>query len=626
MFTGIVREVGRVVEVEGGDDGRTLDVEARQTAEGVAEGDSVSVSGVCLTAEEINAGTMRFHAVPETLVRTTLGSLGPGDAVNVEPALRAGEPLGGHLVQGHVDALGRVESVEREGEGLRVAIAAPPDVLRYCVEKGSITVDGVSLTVAALAGETFDGRARAVHARRDDTRRGRSRTLGQPRGRRAREVRRASVGAPVSGATMSRVSATTRPETSPFATIEDAIEEIRAGRFVVVADDADRENEGDLTIAAQFVTPDAVNFMATHGRGLICLCLTPERCDELGLRQMTDQNEAQFGTAFTVSIEARDGVSTGISAADRARTIQVAVDPTSTPSDLVQPGHVFPLRARAGGVLQRSGQTEAAVDLARLAGLAPAGVVCEIMKDDGTMARVPDLVEFCARHGLMLVTVADLIEYRRRTEKLVERVVSVRLPTDHGDFQAVAYREMLTGKQHVALVKGDVEGQADVLVRVHSECLTGDVFHSRRCDCGEQLERALAKIEEEGRGVLLYLAQEGRGIGLLNKLRAYELQEQGLDTVEANIELGFKADAREYGIGSQILADLGLSTIRVLTNNPEKISGISGYGLEVVGKEPIEIEPNDENRGYLETKRDKLGHTIGHRLHHQRERYGPDDS
>ncbi len=425
---------------------------------------------------------------------------------------------------------------------------------------------------------------------------------------------------------MERVSTTTKPETSPFATIEEAIEEIRTGRFVVVADDADRENEGDLTIAAQFVTPDAVNFMATHGRGLICLCLTPERCDELGLRQMTDQNEAQFGTAFTVSIEARDGVSTGISAADRARTIQVAVDPTSTPHDLVHPGHVFPLRARAGGVLKRSGQTEAAVDLARLAGLAPAGVVCEIMKDDGTMARVPDLVEFCERHGLKLVTVADLIEYRRRTEKLVERVVSVRLPTDHGDFQAVAYREALTGKQHIALVKGDVEGQEDVLVRVHSECLTGDVFHSRRCDCGEQLEWALAKIEQEGRGVLLYLAQEGRGIGLLNKLRAYELQEQGLDTVEANIELGFKADAREYGIGSQILADLGLTTIRVLTNNPEKISGVSGFGLEVVSQEPIEIEPNDENRSYLETKREKLGHTIGRRLHHQRERYGQDDS
>jgi 3,4-dihydroxy 2-butanone 4-phosphate synthase/GTP cyclohydrolase II len=421
------------------------------------------------------------------------------------------------------------------------------------------------------------------------------------------------------------VSATAKPETSPFASIEEAIEEIRAGRFVVVADDADRENEGDLTIAAQFVTPDAVNFMAMHGRGLICLCLTPERCEELGLRQMTDQNEAQFGTAFTVTIEARDGVSTGISAADRALTIQVAVDPTSSPKDLVQPGHIFPLRARPGGVLKRAGQTEAAVDLARLAGLTPAGVVCEIMKDDGTMARVPDLVEFCERHGLKLVTVADLIEYRRRTEKLVERVVSVRLPTDYGDFQAVAYRETLTGKQHVALVKGDVEGKDDILVRVHSECLTGDVFHSRRCDCGEQLEHALARIEQEGEGVLLYLAQEGRGIGLLNKLRAYELQEQGLDTVEANIELGFKADAREYGIGSQILADLGLTTIRVLTNNPKKISGISGFGLDVVSQEPIEIEPNDENRDYLETKREKLGHTLG-RLHHQGERYGHDDS
>ena len=425
---------------------------------------------------------------------------------------------------------------------------------------------------------------------------------------------------------MGRVSTTTKPETSPFASIEEAIEEIRAGRFVVVADDVERENEGDLTIAAQFVTPDAVNFMATHGRGLVCLCLTPERCEELGLRQMTDQNEAQFGTAFTVSIEARDGVSTGISAADRARTIQVAVDPTSTPHDLVHPGHIFPLRARAGGVLKRSGQTEAAVDLARLAGLAPAGVVCEIMKDDGTMARVPDLVEFCERHGLKLVTVADLIEYRRRTEKLVERVVSVRLPTDYGDFQAVAYRETLTGKQHVALVKGDVEGKEEILVRVHSECLTGDVFHSRRCDCGEQLEQALARIEQDGEGVILYLAQEGRGIGLLNKLRAYELQEQGLDTVEANIELGFKADAREYGIGSQILADLGLTTIRVLTNNPKKISGISGFGLEVVSQEPIEVEPNDENREYLETKRDKLGHTIGRKLHHQGERYGHDDS
>ena len=304
-----------------------------------------------------------------------------------------------------------------------------------------------------------------------------------------------------------------------FATVEEAIEEIRAGRFVVVVDDEDRENEGDLTIAAQFVTPEAVNFMATHGRGLICLCLTPERCEELGLRQMTDQNETPFGTAFTVSIEAREGVSTGISAHDRAHTIQVAIDPTSTAYDLVQPGHVFPLRARTGGVLQRSGQTEAAVDLARLAGLFSAGVVCEIMNDDGTMARVSDLIGYCEQHGLKMVTVADLIEYRRKHEKLVERVVSVKLPTEHGTFQAVAYEEVLTGKHHVALVKGDVDGAEDVLVRVHSECLTGDVFHSQRCDCGEQLDRALRIIEAEGKGVLLYLAQEGRGIGLVNKLQ-----------------------------------------------------------------------------------------------------------
>ncbi len=400
---------------------------------------------------------------------------------------------------------------------------------------------------------------------------------------------------------------------TPFATVEEAVEDVRQGKFVVVVDAADRENEGDLTIAAQFATPEAVNFMATHARGLICLCLTEERCDELDLRQMTDRNETPFGTAFTISIEAREGVSTGISAHDRARTIQVAIDPSKSSDDLVQPGHVFPLRARAGGVLQRAGQTEAAVDLARLAGLNPAGVVCEVMKDDGTMARVPDLVEYCARHDLKMITVEDLIEYRRRTEKLVERVTSVRLPTIYGDFTAVAFRESLTGKHHVALVKGEVAGEENVLVRVHSECLTGDVFHSFRCDCGEQLEQALGRIGSEDRGVLLYMAQEGRGIGLLNKLKAYELQENGMDTVEANLELGFPPDMREYGIGNQILADLGLSTIRILTNNPKKITGIEGFGLTVVEQVPIEISPNNENRRYLETKRTKLGH----RLHHQ---------
>jgi 3,4-dihydroxy 2-butanone 4-phosphate synthase / GTP cyclohydrolase II len=408
-------------------------------------------------------------------------------------------------------------------------------------------------------------------------------------------------------------------EKSAFATIEEAIEDIRQGKFVVVVDAADRENEGDLTIAAQFATPDAVNFMTKEARGLICLCLTEDRCNELGLRQMTENNETPYGTAFTISVEAREGVTTGISAPDRSRTIQVAIDPEAKAEDLVQPGHVFPLRAREGGVLQRAGQTEAAVDLARLAGLIPAGVVCEIMKEDGTMARVPDLIPYCERHGLKLVTVADLIEYRRRHEQLVERMTTVQMPTAHGDFTAVAFREKLTGKHHIALVKGDVDGAENVLVRVHSECLTGDVFHSLRCDCGEQLEQALTQIAAEEQGVLLYMAQEGRGIGLLNKLRAYELQENGLDTVEANLELGFQPDMRDYGIGNQILADLGLTTIRILTNNPKKITGIEGFGLQVVEQVPIETEPTAQNARYLATKRDKLGH----KLHHQDLKYEP---
>jgi len=400
---------------------------------------------------------------------------------------------------------------------------------------------------------------------------------------------------------------------SAFATIEAAIEDIRQGKMVVVCDDETRENEGDLTMAAQFVTPEAVNFMRKEGGGLICLALTPERCDELGLDLMAAKNESAFKTAFTVSIEARSGVSTGISAADRARTIQVAIDPKTSPRELVQPGHVFPLKAKAGGVLERVGQTEAGVDLARLAGLIPASVICEIMNDDGTMARVPDLSPYCERHEIKMVTVADLVAYRRRHEKLVERVVSTKLPTAFGEFVAFGYRSLVDNKHHVALVKGDVDGVENVLVRVHSECLTGDVFHSLRCDCGEQLESALSMIEREGNGVLLYLSQEGRGIGLLNKLRAYKLQEEGFDTVDANLQLGLPADLRDYGIGAQILVDLGLTSIRILTNNPKKISGLAGYGLSVADQVPIEHAPNPHNEAYLRVKREKLGHT----LHHQ---------
>jgi 3,4-dihydroxy 2-butanone 4-phosphate synthase / GTP cyclohydrolase II len=400
---------------------------------------------------------------------------------------------------------------------------------------------------------------------------------------------------------------------APFATIEEAIEDIRQGKMVVVVDDPDRENEGDLTIAAQFATPEAINFMAKEGRGLICLAMTPERCEELGLDLMAAKNESSFRTAFTVSVEAREGVTTGISAHDRARTVQVAIDPNSRPHDLVQPGHIFPLKAKTGGVLERTGQTEAGVDLARLAGVIPAAVICEVMNDDGTMARVGDLVPYCERHGLKLVTVADLIAYRRRHDKLVERVVATAMPTAFGEFSAVGYRSLVDNKHHVAMVKGEVSGEDDVLVRVHSECLTGDVFHSMRCDCGEQLESALAMIEREGKGVLLYLSQEGRGIGLLNKLRAYKLQEEGLDTVDANLRLGLPADLRDYGIGAQILTDLGLSSIRILTNNPKKIIGLEGYGLSVTDQIPIQSVPNPHNEAYLRAKRDRMGHA----LHHQ---------
>ena len=396
----------------------------------------------------------------------------------------------------------------------------------------------------------------------------------------------------------------------PFARVEDAVDAIRQGRMVVVVDDEDRENEGDLTIAAEKITPDVINFMARYGRGLVCLAMTPERLDELDVPLMVTQNTARFDTAFCVSIEAKGRTSTGISAADRATTVLAAIDPRTQPSDLARPGHMFPLRARPGGVLVRAGQTEAAVDLARIAGLYPAGVICEVMNDDGTMARVPQLTRFTRRHGLLMITVADLIKYRMQTERLVRRVAAADLPTDRGPFRVHAYESLIDGETHIALVRGEIGDGQRVMVRVHSRCLTGDVFHSARCDCGQQLHTAMERIAAETRGVLLYLNQEGRGIGIANKIRAYELQDQGLDTVEANERLGFKADQRDYGIGAQILTDLGVHSMRLLTNNPRKFVGLEGYGLSVVEQLPLEVPASDFSRRYLKTKKDKLGHKL----------------
>jgi 3,4-dihydroxy 2-butanone 4-phosphate synthase/GTP cyclohydrolase II len=603
VFTGLVEEVGRVSSLERGEM-LCLSISADRVAGDTRAGDSVSVNGACLTVDEADDYTLTFFAMPETLRRTALGTLREGSPVNLERAMAASGRFGGHIVQGHVDGVGEVLAVRPEGEAEIWEFWAPEAVLRYCVEKGSICVDGISLTVVSVGDASFT--VSILPQTRANT------NLGG-----LREGSRVNLEADVIAKYVERLLEPRVAETflrgaqeMPFSPIEEIIEDIKLGKMVIVCDDEDRENEGDLTMAAELVTADDINFMASHGRGLICLPMAGEIVDRLEIPAMVTHNASRMGTAFTASIEAKEGITTGISAADRAHTCRVAVDDATGPEDLVMPGHVFPLRAKPGGVLQRAGQTEAAVDLARLAGMKPAGVICEIMKEDGTMARVPDLEKFSKEHDIKLVTVAQIIEYRHAYETQVRCAVETRLPTPFGEFRLRAYENEIDALTHVALVMGEPEGKDDVLVRVHSACLTGDALHSLRCDCGEQLEAAMEIIAAEGEGVIAYMQQEGRGIGLLNKMKAYHLQDEGMDTVEANQKLGLAPDLRDYGVGAQILKDLDLKRIRLLTNNLTKVVGLRGFGLEITARVPIEMEPNGHNERYLKAKREKLNHVF----------------
>ncbi len=628
MFSGIVEQLGELKRIARKGDVHRLRIRLAHQIEGLQVGESISVDGVCLTVTALGDHAFEVDVGPETLARTTLGRREGGDRVNLERPLTLATHLGGHLVQGHVDGAGRIRAVTRQDETAWMEVEAPPTLMRYIVEKGSIAVDGVSLTVAAVGDNWFGvslipytlaittlGQRRAddlVNLEVDVLAKYAERLLGSGPS--------TSSGRPLDSARDGERRVEPRAESSrkesqempgqAFVTVDRAVEAIRAGRMVVVVDDEDRENEGDLVMAAVHVTPDAINFMTREGRGLLCVPITEARARELDLRPMVEKNTSKFQTAFTVSVTARQGVTTGISAYDRAATIRALADSRARPEDLARPGHIFPLIAREGGVLERPGHTEAAVELARLAGLPPVGVICEILSSDGSMARSPELALFSSAHGISMVRIRDLVEFRLGQESPLRRVAETQLPTDEALWKVVAYEHRMTGDAHLALVLGSLGGDPPVLVRLHSECLSGDVFGSHRCDCGYQLEESMKRIAAERRGVIVYLRQEGRGVGLLNKVKAYALQDAGSDTVEANLQLKLPADARDHGVGAQILADLGVTRVRLLTNNPAKIAAVEAEGIEVTERVPLSPPLTPQNLRYLLAKRDKLQHLL----------------
>jgi 3,4-dihydroxy 2-butanone 4-phosphate synthase / GTP cyclohydrolase II len=610
MFTGIVEELGEVVVLERLGDSARVTVRGERVMADASPGDSIAVNGICLTVAATSGREFTADVTGETLKLSGIGALVPGEKINLERAVRPHGRLGGHIVQGHTDGTGTVLSRRHCPNWDVVRVAIPPDLSRYVVHKGSVAIDGTSLTVS---GVTADGGQSWLEVSLIPETLKRT-TLGikQPGEAVNLEV---DVIAKYREAAWLQVAATPRGHDAGQSgdtrldSVEQAIADIAAGRAVVVVDDLDRENEGDIIFAASKATPELLAFMIRYTSGVICVPMLGEDLDRLHLPLMMTQNSERNRTAFTVTVDARTGVTTGISATDRARTARALADPATEPGDLVRPGHIFPLRYAAGGVLRRPGHTEAAVDLARLAGLPPAGVIAEVTNDNGTMARRPDLRQFADAHGLALISIAQLIEYRRRTELVVRRIVEARVPNQFGPWRAVGYLNWVDETEHVALVLG--EPRDGMLVRIHSECLTGDVFGSVRCDCGAQLSAAMATIAADGGGSVIYMrGHEGRGIGLLSKLCAYQLQDGGADTVDANLELGMPADARDYSTGAQMLADLGVRSVRLLTNNPDKARELSEFGIDVTGRVALQVDPTADNLRYLTTKRDRLGHEL----------------